>query len=118
MVSTHTEAVEVKLSGSGQTLQATITQEVPQGTFKLPSAALGTGGGGEIVVKTEDTTLTQTAEEVFVFSLAVQSPLNINVYGQRAYVRFIHERTPAFAQFMRFSRQWLQRLLHPTANAA
>ncbi|HEY5624463.1 MAG TPA: peptidase M50 [Gammaproteobacteria bacterium] len=87
----------------GYVLDATIAREVPAASGRLPSAALGTRGGGPFAVNTADETGRTAVDDVFLFELEVDYP--IDRLGGRAYVRFDHGLEPLGWQWYRSLRQ-------------
>jgi putative peptide zinc metalloprotease protein len=82
-------------------------REVPAGKDKLPSAALGTTGGGVTVVDPRDEHGTTALNRVFQVDLELASPMPEAEFGGRAHVRFDHEWEPVGVQFWRRARQLL-----------
>ncbi|MGI9331636.1 MAG: efflux RND transporter periplasmic adaptor subunit [Gammaproteobacteria bacterium] len=95
---------------------ATVTRFVPAGTFKLPSPALGTAGGGTVPVDPRDPDGLRALERIFELDLELEldgvpesmltlgagGPLRI---GQRVYVRFDFGLEPLAWQWYRDLRQ-------------
>jgi putative peptide zinc metalloprotease protein len=91
LVRDRTEAVEVRLSRRvGEALPAVISREVPAGSDRLPSPALGTAGGGRILVDPDDPDRMRTLEKVFQLDLALPPEAGVGEIGGRVYVRFDH----------------------------
>lgn len=89
------------------TLGARIVREVPAATRELPSAALGTLGGGMIAVDLSDSTGTTAAERLYVVDLGLDEPLASPRVGGRAHVRFEHPAEPLGFRLYRAVRQLL-----------
>ena len=106
LVRFHTVGLEVRLAESlADTVPATLRRIVPAASERLPTTALGSAGGGQIVVDPRDpkgVTATQKVFQVDV-ELAARS-LRLNV-GGRAYVRFDHGSRPLALQWYRTVRQ-------------
>ena len=82
-------------------------REVPAGNDKLPSAALGSTGGGALMVDPKDTHGTTALNRVFQFDLRLAEPAMHAGFGGRAYVRFDHDWEPLGPQLWRRARQLL-----------
>lgn len=82
---------------------ATIRREVPAASDRLPSAVLGTAGGGQIAINAQDEKGTQTVHSVFHIELDVARP--VAQIGGRTYVRFSHGFEPLGVQWFRRIRQ-------------
>ena len=88
-------------------LDVVSVHEVPAGTDKLPSAALGSGGGGATAVDPKDDHGMTALNRVFQFDLQLAAPVLRAGFGGRAYVRFDHEWEPLGEQLWRRARQLL-----------
>jgi putative peptide zinc metalloprotease protein len=93
----------------GESFEAELRRAVPGGTQKLPTAALGTAGGGSIAVDPRDRTGTQTLERVFEFEVVLPEEAPRDFLGNRVYVRFDHGYEPIGLQLYRSLRQLLLR---------
>jgi putative peptide zinc metalloprotease protein len=82
-------------------------REVPAGGDKLPSAALGTTGGGGTLVDPRDEHGMTTLSRVFQVDLTLVDPIPRAGYGGRVHVRFDHEWEPLGAHFWRRLQQLL-----------
>lgn len=89
------------------TLDAHIAREVPAATRELPSAALGTLGGGIIAVDLADPAGMTAAERLYVVDLGLDEPLASPRVGGRAHVRFEHPPEPLGWRLYRAVRQLL-----------
>jgi len=92
-------------------LPARITREVPAASDRLPTAALGTAGGGPFVVDPMDAQGVRTLERVFQFDLALPDDVVIPAAGERVYVRFDHGAEPLATRGYRALRQLFLRQL-------
>jgi putative peptide zinc metalloprotease protein len=102
LIRRQTEGVQIRLADRPtKLLQATINRESPSATHRIPSAVLGTMGGGRLAIDPSDQTGTQTLEQVFHIELASEEP--VDRLGGRAYVRIEHGTEP-------LGRQWYRRL--------
>ncbi|MFN2310246.1 MAG: peptidase M50 [Gammaproteobacteria bacterium] len=82
-------AVEVRLAERpGTVLRASILHEVPAANRRLASAALGTGGGGEILTDPSDPRGLTALHEVVEYTVELP-PVPAHI-GARAQVRFTH----------------------------
>lgn len=99
LVRKGTSAVKIKLASKPeQSLIGEIVNEVPGGTYSLPSAILGTGGGGAIMIDGSNESLTQSTERVFLVDIALPEENQLSHYGERAYVVFRHPALPIATQ--------------------
>lgn len=101
-VRNNTRSVEVQLAGEpGHFVRGSLYQEVPGGTFTLPSQALGTAGGGRIIVDGTREDGTRATERVFLVDVEVPRSATTALYGQRALVSFRHPPASIFARLQR-----------------
>jgi putative peptide zinc metalloprotease protein len=106
LVMRHTQGVAVRLSEQvGKTLPASIKREVPGASERLPSAALGQGGGGTVAVDPRDPHGITAMEKVFQIDLTLPSDRRLLNVGGRVYVRFDHGWEPLAVQWARQLRQ-------------
>jgi len=102
--------VEIRLaSHTENTLQAKIQRIVPSAELNLPSAALGTAGGGDIPVDPNDPDGLRALESHFQLDLSLPDEVQNPHVGGRVYVRFEHGRMPLAMQLYRGMRQLLLR---------
>jgi putative peptide zinc metalloprotease protein len=100
--------VEVRMAHAPtQVLPARVEREVPAGEEYLPSKALSTEGGGQIVTDQRDTRGARTLERTFQFDVAIDAagsalPL---YFGERIHVRFEHPEEPIGQQWLRTVRR-------------
>ncbi|HWN38183.1 MAG TPA: peptidase M50, partial [Gammaproteobacteria bacterium] len=81
--------VHVRLADSPTNARrAVLTRLTPAGDFSLPSAALGTAGGGNVAVAPDDSDGVRTLARVFRIELTLDTPAER--LGGRAFVRFDH----------------------------
>ncbi len=91
----RTEAAWVRLEHDlGTVLPARITRQVPAATYRLPTRALGTAGGGPFAVDPMDPDGLRTLERIFQFDLALPEDAAIRAAGERVHVRFDHGAEP------------------------
>jgi putative peptide zinc metalloprotease protein len=110
MVRQKTRSVEVMLAGWGSDpVAAQVRREVPGASPKLPTAALGSSGGGPIAVDPRDKQGVTTLRQVFQLELTLPVSLRSDYLGARVYVRFNHGFEPAGFQMYRAFRRLLLR---------
>jgi putative peptide zinc metalloprotease protein len=106
----HTRSVEVMLAAWGaDPLPARIQREVPGGARQLPTAALGSAGGGPFAVDPRDEQRVRTLIRVFQLELALPPEVREAYLGARIFVRFDHGWEPVGFQVYRALRQLLLR---------
>jgi putative peptide zinc metalloprotease protein len=93
----------------GRRFDATVQRAVPGGTQQLPTAALGTVGGGQFAIDPRDPGGRQTLERVFEFEVTLPEDAPTDFLGNRVYVRFDHGFEPLGFQLYRSFRQLLLR---------
>jgi len=105
-VRSATREVAVRLASlPGVTLPARLAREIPAATDRLPSRALGSGGGGSIGVDARDGSGLHALERVFEFELALPGSALAYRPGTRVHVRFRHPNEPLAHQWYRDLRQ-------------
>jgi len=110
MVRQATRDVEVMLAGWGERpVPARIRREVPGAAAQLPTAALGSAGGGPIAVDPRDKQGVSTLKQVFQLELVLPGEVRSEYLGSRVYVRFNHGFEPAGLQMYRALRRLLLR---------
>ena len=106
LVRRQSNRVAVRLADDvGKAWPATVRREVPAASDQLPSAALGTRGGGSIQVDPQDERGTRTTDSVFQFDLDLPREANLANAGGRVFVRFDHGAEPLARQWYRGLRQ-------------
>ncbi len=93
----------------GREFEAELKRAVPGGTEQLPTAALGTAGGGAFPVDPRDPEGRATLERVFEFELVLPEEAPADFLGNRVHVRFDHGYEPIGFQLYRSLRQLLLR---------
>lgn len=100
-------SVEVRLPQDGTTIHAAqLLRQLPQASKVLPSAALGTAGGGRAPSDARHADGTQSMESLFELEVAVPG-LAAHIeqaLGSRAWVRFEHEPQPLGWRWLRALR--------------
>ena len=110
LVRQNTRSVEVMLAGWGEKpVPARIRREVPGAAAQLPTAALGSAGGGPIAVDPRDKQGVSTLKQVFQLELTLPGAVRSEYLGSRVYVRFNHGFEPVGVQMYRAFRRLLLR---------
>ena len=98
-------------AAGGRWYPARLRAQIPQAIDRLPSAVLGSQGGGDIPVDSRDPERLRTLERVFAFDLVVTDPLAGRFVGRRVQVRFEHPAVPLIPRLYEVLRRMvLQRL--------
>jgi len=106
LVRARTYGVEVRLSERiAEPVPAVVRRIVPGASEKLPTRALGTGGGGEVALDPSDRQGLTAMQKVFQIDLQLASHSKLLNLGGRSYVRFDHGWAPLGAQWYRKIRQ-------------
>ena len=106
LVRARTREVEVMLAEWGaDPFRAEIRREVPGASRQLPSAALGSMGGGPYAVDPRDNQGVTTLGRVFQLELALPAEVSAAYLGARVFVRFDHGYEPVGFQVYRAMRQ-------------
>jgi putative peptide zinc metalloprotease protein len=106
LVRTRYRSAELRLADwIAQIHPATLVRQTAGGVEELPTAALGSQGGGAIAVLPNDPDGIKTLERVFTLDLALPAQLPNAAFGERAYVRFAHGYEPLAWQGLRRLRQ-------------
>lgn len=110
VVRARTREVDVMPASWGaDSIPATIQREVPGASSKLPTAALGSGGGGAIAVDPRDKQGLTTMRQVFQLDLLLPAGVRSEYLGARVFVRFNLGYEPAGIQMYRSFRRLLLR---------
>ncbi len=110
LVRQDTRGVEVMLAGwDARPIPARIRREVPGASSQVPTAALGTAGGGPIAVDPRDKQGLATLRQVFQLELALPAEVRSDYLGARVFVRFEHAAEPVGLQIYRAFRRLLLR---------
>ncbi|MEE9251663.1 MAG: hypothetical protein V3U93_11180 [Alphaproteobacteria bacterium] len=106
LVRERTRGVEVMAADWGADgFPTEIVREVPGGTQRLPTPALGTVGGGSFAVDPRDPSGQTTLERVFEFEIRLPPPARTGYLGQRVFARFDLGFEPLGFQLYRSLRQ-------------
>ena len=101
-----TRRVEVKLPQSlDETWTAQLVRSVPAAARQLPSAVLGSKGGGPTAVDPRDEKGLATLESVFEFELELPRQVPHEWLGSRVFVRFEHVAEPIGQRMLRGVRR-------------
>jgi putative peptide zinc metalloprotease protein len=87
--------------------RSTVLREFPRASDELPTAALTTGGGGQIATDPREPSGLKALNAVFLFDLALDPTAVSGVVGSRVYVRFEHQHEALATQAYRRIRQLL-----------
>jgi putative peptide zinc metalloprotease protein len=110
LINERLTGVEVRLAQRvNLPFEARIERILPAADLILPSAALGTAGGGPIAVDPSDPQGRRALETHFQLDLGLPAELHTDHFGGRVYVRFEHGRLPLGWQWYRSIRQLLLR---------
>lgn len=110
LVRGSTRGVEVMLAAWGAApLRAEMRREVPGASRQLPTAALGSAGGGAIAVDPRDNQGVTALGRVFQLELGLPAEMRSSYLGTRVYVRFDHGYEPVGVQVYRALRRLLLR---------
>jgi putative peptide zinc metalloprotease protein len=106
----RTRAVEVMLAAWGaDPAAAQIRREVPGASRQLPTAALGSAGGGPFAVDPRDNQGVTALGRVFQLELTLPAEMRSSYLGARVFVRFDHGFEPVGLQIYRALRRLLLR---------
>ncbi|PUB17063.1 putative peptide zinc metalloprotease protein [Yoonia sediminilitoris] len=106
IVRSRTAGVEVMFQDAiGVPVPARLIAEVPQSQNTIPSRALSTEAGGDIVLNPAGITDLSTLQSVFQFEVATVEPMQISHVGARALVKFDHGFEPIGYRIYRGARQ-------------
>ena len=98
--------VDVRGAGWGaQSYPSEVAREVPGGTHSLPTAALGSRGGGPFATDPADREGRRTIERVFEIELRLPPEGRSEYLGSRMHIRFDHGFEPLGLQAWRSLRQ-------------
>jgi putative peptide zinc metalloprotease protein len=101
-----TRAVQIMLPQDlAATWTARLVREVPRAGRELPSAALGTQGGGLITLDPHDDKGLTALQSVFEFELALPDAMPARYIGSRVHVRFEHPPEPLGPRGLRAVRR-------------
>lgn len=102
----HTRSISVRLAEAPERLlPVRLDHIVPTATDRLPSMALGAGGGGSVAVDARDPDGLTTVEPYFQVDVALPKGAPITGIGGRVHVRFDFEPEPLFTRGARGLRR-------------
>jgi len=106
IVRNRTQDVQIMfLDSIGTSVPGRLVVEIPQSQDTIPSLALSTQAGGDIVLDPTGLTELSTLQSVFQFEVATENPTPITQVGQRALVKFDHGVEPIGYRLYRSARQ-------------
>ena len=106
LVRERTRGVEVMAAEWGaDPFPTQVVREVPGGTLRLPTPALGTVGGGPFAVDPRDPNGQTTIERVFEFEIGIPRSAQTDFLGQRVFAKFDLGFEPLGFQLYRSLRQ-------------
>jgi putative peptide zinc metalloprotease protein len=106
LVRHRTRAVEIRLAERvAEVVLAVVRREVPGASERLPTAALGSLGGGRIAVDPANAEGVKALSTVFQVDLELPASARAFHVGERVHVRFDHGWEPLAAQWYRKLRQ-------------
>lgn len=86
-------------------IPAHVSAFVPEGSFLLPSLALSTIGGGDILADPSDPQNARSVDSLFQFEISPDAELPETLIGERVLVHFDHGKEPVGFRIMRWLRQ-------------
>lgn len=103
LVRTQNRGTQVRLAHDPeQVFEARVVRAAPGLSRSLPSRALSTEGGGQILLDpTAPRQRLQSFEPVYQMDIEVVGDISIPVYGARVHVRFEHDDTPLAGRLWR-----------------
>jgi putative peptide zinc metalloprotease protein len=106
IVRNRTQGVQIMFQDAiGTSVPGRMVSEIPQSQDTIPSLALATEAGGDIVLNPGGVTALSTLQSVFQFEVATQDPIEITHVGARALVKFDHGYEPIGYRLYRSVRQ-------------
>lgn len=109
LIQSRYRGVTVLPAGAPDDLPAELLRQVPAAINALPSAALGPGGGGPFLVRTEEGGGTQAIDRLIQLELAVPG-LGAQRFGQRVFVKLDYGNEPLGYRVLRAIRLTFLRL--------
>jgi len=106
LVRTRTRAIQIRLADHIQSIYyASPLRETPAVNERLPSLALSTVGGGELVLDPRDARSLKALTRVLNLEFSFEQQISVSEMGGRVYVRFDHDDEPLAWRFYRDLRQ-------------
>lgn len=113
-IAANTTGVEVVVVNQpDRVYQAAIMTKNPQATRRLPHKALGTEGGGAILVDPSDAAGSRMLEDMFLLDVKIDSALENTFIGSRVFVQFQHGNEPLVFRYIKTIQQLFLTILHP-----
>jgi putative peptide zinc metalloprotease protein len=112
LVRRRLRAVSARLAERvGEVVPAALVRVVPGASGQLPSSALGSAGGGAVVVDPRDREGLSSVERIFQLELELPSESGVVNVGGRVHLRFEHGLEPlAWQAYRRLRQLFLSRL--------
>ena len=102
------ENVEVRFAeDTNKRLAATVQRETPSSSPELPNKALGATGGGDIIVKNQESAKPIAQDEHFQIDFSLQSAHNMLRIGGVVFIRIEHAAAPLVKQISHALQQLL-----------
>jgi len=106
LVRTRPESVEIRLVDKIDAIYPGYVQrEIPIVSDRLPSLALGTPGGGDVVIDPRDPKNPKALTKLLQLELGFRKALSVSEMGGRVYARFNHGNEPLAFRLYREVRQ-------------
>jgi putative peptide zinc metalloprotease protein len=106
IVRNRTQDVQIMFQDAiGTSVPGRLVIEVPQSQDTIPSLALSTEAGGDIVLNPGGASELSTLQSVFQFEVATADPMPVTRVGARALVKFDHGHEPIGFRLYRSLRQ-------------
>lgn len=106
----NTKTIDIMLAGNTREhIRTTLGRIFPEATYRLPSAVLGSMGGGELAINPLDESGLQSLEKIMQIELGIDVPHATAFIGKRVFVRFDHGSATLAQQWHRSLQQLLLR---------
>jgi putative peptide zinc metalloprotease protein len=106
LVRMRPESVEIRLVDKIDAIYfGFIQREVPNVSDRLPSLALGTPGGGDVMIDPRDLKNPKALSKLLHLDLGFRTTLSVSEMGGRVYARFDHGNEPLASRLYRDLRQ-------------
>lgn len=104
LIRQQTQRVDVRLAERlAEPIRVTLHRVMPSASERLPSPALGSGGGGRVPLDPADDKGEKALSRLFQLELRLPTHVPVVNVGGRVFIRFDHGREP-------FGRQWVRSL--------
>lgn len=112
LIQRRVDAIEVRIASAPWDVHAgELARAVPQAGYRLPSAVLGSEGGGPFVTSPDDDLVLASGERVFEYEIRLPDVPARTRIGTRVFVRFDHGAEPLADQWYRSLQQLFLRRL-------